>query len=62
MIFIPQNKIDRIEGIIKTQSLDEFKASIRQITEDMLEDGFDVDEVYEYMTFEIQNYLKSITQ
>ena len=62
MIFIPQNKIDRIEGITKTQSLDEFKASIRQITEDMLEDGFDVDEVYEYMTFEIQNYLKSITQ
>ena len=62
MIFIPQNKIDRIEGIIKTQSLNEFKASIRQITEDMLEDGFDVDEVYEYMTFEIQNYLKSITQ
>jgi len=62
MIFIPQNKIDRIEGIVKTQSLNEFKASIRQITEDMLEDGFDVDEVYEYMTFEIQNYLKSITQ
>jgi len=49
---------EKIEGTTNLIALGYFKTSIGKITEDMLQEGFDIQDVYEYMVQEIENKLE----
>jgi len=53
-----KENIERIEGTVNCVALAYFKTSIGKITEDMLKEGFDIQDVYEYMVQEIENKLE----
>lgn len=55
---ISKKNVERIEGTTNLKALNNFKTSIGKITEDMLKEGFDIQDVYEYMVQEIENKLE----
>jgi hypothetical protein len=56
MKYLSKQYTDRIEGLVNEKALDDFKQSVKIITIDMIEEGFEVDDINDYMT----NYIESI--
>jgi hypothetical protein len=46
---LDKHTIERIEGIIHTQSLLNLKESLTAIIQDMIGDGFDEEDIFEYI-------------
>jgi hypothetical protein len=51
------NKFDRIEGLIKLDDLIKFQESVNDITNILLEDGFEYSDVKEYLIKELDSML-----
>jgi len=46
---LDKHTIERIEGIIHTTSLSKLKESLTTIIQDMIDNGFDDDDIFEYI-------------
>lgn len=55
---IDKASVKRIEGLVTRKSLNEFKSAIEEIAEKMVEDGWDVKDVYDYLAQVIENDLE----
>jgi hypothetical protein len=51
------NKFDRIEGLVNLNNLFKFQESINDITDDLLSDGFEYEDVKEYLIRELDSLL-----
>jgi uncharacterized protein YeeX (DUF496 family) len=51
------NKFDRIEGLVNLNDLFKFQESVNDITDDLLSDGFEYEDVKEYLIRELDSLL-----
>jgi hypothetical protein len=51
------NKFDRIEGLVNLNNLFKFQESVNDITDDLLSDGFEYEDVKEYLIRELDSLL-----
>jgi hypothetical protein len=51
------NKFDRIEGLVNLNNLFKFQESINDIADDLLSDGFEYEDVKEYLIRELDSLL-----
>jgi hypothetical protein len=54
-----QEEIDRIEGLVADKAIQDFKVSTNRIIKDMIDEGWEYEDVKKYMLFVIGNALST---
>jgi hypothetical protein len=52
---IDEHAVERIEGTVNMKALESFKESTNKIIEDMFDEGYDMEDIKDYLFQEIEN-------